>query len=96
MILTIIKSRFKKDKEEDWVKKRRETCKGCSYNSKNVEIIPFNKKITIWLSNFYSWITGKKREDNLGNCFGCPLTCSIYYKSNEELEVCPKEYWEKL
>ena len=89
----IVKSRFKKNKEEAWVEDRRKICKGCEYNSKNVEKIGLTKKLTIKLSDFYSLITGKKQEDNLGNCLGCSATCSIYFKTSELEEICPKEYW---
>ena len=92
---TILKSRFNKNKEEDWVEDRRKICKGCDYNSKNVEIIPFGKRITICLSDFYSWITGKKQEDNLGNCLACQ-TCSIFYATLEAEYQCKKEKWDNL
>jgi hypothetical protein len=93
-ILTIVKSRFKKNKEEAWVEDRRKICKGCEYNSKNVEKIGLTKKLTIKLSDFYSFITGKKEEDNLGSCLACEA-CSIYFKSNEELENCVLGKWEE-
>ncbi len=91
-ILTIVKSRFKKNKEEAWVEDRRKICKGCEYNSKNVEKIGLTKKLTIKLSDFYSFITGKKKEDNLGSCLACEA-CSIYFKTNELEETCKMDYW---
>lgn len=93
-ISRIIKSRFKKNKEEDWVEKRRQTCKACPYNSKNVEKIPFDKRVIIYLSDFYSWICGKKKEDNLGNCTYCG--CSIFYSSSEEFERCKLGKWDNI
>jgi ribosomal protein S24E len=93
-ILTIIKSRFKKNKEEeDWVLKRREICKLCKYNSKNAEKIEITKKLIIKLSDFYSFITGKKQEDNLGNCTICG--CSLFYLTSEKESYCKKEFWKE-
>lgn len=91
-ILTIVKSRFKKNKEEAWVEDRRKICKGCEYNSKNVEKIGLTKKLIIKLSDFYSLITGKKKEDNLGNCLACEA-CSVFFLTNEPESYCKKEYW---
>ena len=61
---------------------------------KNVEKIPFKKRVIIWLSDFYSWICGKKEEDNLGNCTYCG--CSIFYASGEEFERCKLGKWDNL
>lgn len=90
-ILTIIKSRFNKEPETEETKRRRSACKICEFNSKNVKRISLIKKILIKLSDFYSWITGNKNEDNLHNCGVCG--CSIYYKSAEKEEKCPKNKW---
>lgn len=91
-IYTIIKSRFNKEQETEETKRRRSICKGCEFNSKNMERIPPIKKILIRLSDFYSWITGNIEEDNLHNCTACS-GCSIFYKTFEPEEHCPKEKW---
>lgn len=90
--LRIITSRLKKPKKDKEVERLREICKICDYNTKNVENISINKKIIIFLSDLYSWLTGNKKEDNLANCSICG--CSIFYKTQEyQFEECPKGYW---
>lgn len=92
-LLRIIRSRFKKTKEEQWMLDRREACRVCPFNSKNVEKIPWRKRIIIKLSDFYSWITGNSDEDNLGNCLKCG--CSLYYKQQEKTEICEDNRWKE-
>jgi hypothetical protein len=92
ILKTIILSRFKKPREEEETERRRGICKVCPFNSKNVHKIPLTKLVLKKLSDFYSWITGNADEDNLGSCLGCK-SCSIYYKTEEGLEICPKEKW---
>lgn len=92
-IFRILKSRLKKKKEEDWILERREACRVCPFNSKNMEKIPWNKKMLIKLSNFYSYITGNLDEDNLGSCTKCG--CSVFYGSAEITEECPDNRWKK-
>jgi len=89
----IILSRFKKPKEDKEVLRKRKICKGCEYNSLNLASVPFNKLILKKLSDFYSYLAGKKEEDNLGGCTDCG--CSIFYKSAEEDEMCKKGFWNK-
>lgn len=91
-IKTIILSRFKKQNQEEWVEVRRSICKTCIFNSKNQKKIKFNKRVLILLSDFYSFITGNKEKDNLGNCTYCD-SCSIYYKTEEKLEQCEAGKW---
>lgn len=91
---TIIFSRIKKPTEDKEVLRKRSICKNCEYNSINVDKIPFNKLILKKLSDFYSFVAGKKDEDNLGNCISCE-SCSVYYKSLEDLEICPENKWNK-
>lgn len=88
---TIIFSRIKKPKEDEEVLRKRSICKKCEFNSINVDNIPFNKLLLKKLSDFYSLLTGKKDEDSLGNCTDCG--CSIFYKSAEDSEFCPKNKW---
>lgn len=82
----IILSRLTKPKEDKEVLRKRKICKGCSYNSLNVEKVPLKKLIIIKVSDFYSWITGNKEDDSLGNCTAC-LGCSLYYSTLYE-EYC--------
>lgn len=85
--LTILNSRLKKDKETEEVLRKRAICKGCDYNSKNMELISFDKKILKTLSDFYSLITFNRDKDNLHNCMACQA-CSIFYKTLDE-DKCP-------
>jgi hypothetical protein len=84
---TILQSRFKKTNESDDVERKRAICKKCEYNSLNLQKIEFKKRALIKLSDFYSWITGNKKKDNLGNCTSCD-SCSILYKTVDE-QYCP-------
>lgn len=93
-LLTIIKSRFKKEETTQQVKDRREVCKGCEFNSKNVDNIPFRKLIWKKLSDFYSLLCGTLDEDNLGNCLACN-SCSLYYSTKEPEESCKKNKWKE-
>lgn len=95
LFLKIVKSRFRKDNNndiEDWILDRRKQCKVCKYNTKNLHNLPLKKQIVKWFSDFYSFITGNKDKDILGNCSACEM-CSIYYKTKEIDEYCPKEKW---
>lgn len=92
-VLIIIKSRFKKNTEDKEAKRLRSICKSCEFNSKNLDYIPWKKRVLIAVSDTYSWMTGKKEEDSLGNCSIC--TCSVYYKTQEyKFEECPKNKWQ--
>lgn len=88
-------SRFRRQREEEWVKQRRVTCLECENNSLNDTSSTLAHDFLAALSYFYSWITGRAEEDNLGNCLACE-SCSIYFKTNELEENCPKEKWEIL
>lgn len=86
-IITILKSRFKQQQEDEWVKKRRETCFSCIYNSKNTQSYTLTHKFLTALSNFYTRLTGKFEEiGSLGYCTICH--CDLYYKTNEQDEDC--------
>lgn len=93
-IKIILLSRLKKSKEDKEVLRKRSICKGCEFNSLNMEKLPFKKSIIKKLSDFYSFIAGKSEEDNLGNCTACE-SCSIYFKilMSDEGEDCIKGYW---
>jgi len=77
-----------------WVRRRRETCKTCPHNTENQVKKSLSLKVRIIksLSDFYSWITFNKDVDVLGNCTACEI-CSIYYKTAEKDETCPKKLW---
>lgn len=91
-ILKILNSRFKKDLDKKRTEDRRKECAKCVFNSLHAEKISISKRILIFLSDFYSKITFKKEEDNLGNCISCK-SCSIFYKTKEEDEYCPQNKW---
>ena len=93
-LITIIKSRFIKPKESEEVKRRREICSGCEYNSNNLRKLSTYKSFLTSLSNFYSYITGNKDDDVLGVCSAC--LCSIYFKSQFMEEDCVKGRWNKI
>lgn len=79
----IILSRFKKEKEEQWIKERREACLNCQYNSLNSPHKSLKNKILKNLSDFYTWITFSNIEDR-GECeCGCPITLKTAEKEEE-------------
>lgn len=90
----IILSRFKNNNEEEWVKKRRVTCLECKYNSLNASNKTLVHYFLAALSKFYSTLTFRKKDDTLGNCLACE-SCSIFFKSAEEDETCPKNKWKE-
>ena len=92
-IIRIIKSRIKKEIVSEAVKERIDICLGCKYNSLNTDGISFYKLCLIKLSDLYSFVMGRKREDIYGNCTACD-SCSILFKAIElEDEKCPEGYW---
>lgn len=94
MIKKIILSRFKETRDEVFVANRRGVCLRCEFNSNNqIKVNPY-KFFLKSLSDFYSWVTFNSKKDNLGNCMACDA-CSIFYKTSEEEEICPKNKWEK-
>lgn len=95
-LITIITSRFTKPKEDKETERKRKICRSCEFNSLNSVKIKLSKRILIKMSDFYSWITGKKEEDNLGNCVFCS-SCSIYYKilMSDQGENCEAGKWDK-
>lgn len=94
-IKLIIFSRFKKPNEESFVKARRETCAKCEFNTLNQTKLDLKTKVIKAFSDLFSRVTGRKEEDNLGNCTACDI-CSIYFKSAEKVEDCVKGKWKKL
>lgn len=92
LVKIIINSRFKTIKETRLIRKRRLTCLACPFNSLNVKSLSKTQFFLTAASNFYSFLTGRKKEDTLGNCTACG-GCSIYFKTAEDLETCPKKLW---
>lgn len=90
-MLKIILSRFKKTKESKEIERKRKICKPCKFNSLNAEDIPFKKRALKYISDFYSKITFNADKDVLGGCLACG--CSVYYKTEDEEETCPKNKW---
>lgn len=93
----IIFSRFKKEnQQQDWRKKRRETCLGCEYNTLNSGTLVGYRFFLATLSLLFSRITGNKDKDNLGECSICG--CSVFYKSLESENDCAHKpsKWEKV
>lgn len=96
-IRTIVFSRFQKPNEESFVTARREICAKCEFNTKNLDTITIGTRIVKFFSDAYSWVTGNKEVDVLGNCTACEI-CSIYYKTAERVEQCPAKpmRWKKV
>lgn len=84
-IWTILKSRFKKNKNQDWINNRREICFNCPLHSKNIKRLSIGIKIIKLLSDFYSLLVFSNK-DNLGHCGVCG--CSTYYSTQEETAEC--------
>lgn len=84
-LIRIITSRFKKEREEDWILKRREVCKTCPLNTNNLAETTLRIKVIQRLSNFLSWLTRAKSKD-LGYCSICG--CPIFFLTREEDTEC--------
>lgn len=83
-IWTILASRFRKEREEDWVKERREVCKLCEFNSLNSKDFTTKQKVLKFLSDLYTKITFSHYIE-LGTCI---CGCSIYFLTREKDSVC--------
>ena len=92
-IKTILLSRIKHNKEEEWVIRRLNTCLECDYNTLNGGSLKGYRFFLAIISSAYSKLMGRAKEDVLGECSACG--CSIFYKS-ESLEDCVKGKWEAL
>ena len=92
-IKTILLSRIKHNKEEEWVVRRLNTCLECNYNTLNGGSLKGYRFFLAIISSAYSKLMGRAKEDVLGECSACG--CSIFYKS-ESLEDCVKGKWETL
>ena len=94
---TIIMSRFRKQREEDWVKERRVTCLECENNSINDTSSTLAHDFLAALSYFYSWIFGRLEEETKwGTCNLCG--CPIGFKSLETDPeyTCEIGKWDKI
>ena len=94
-IKTILLSRIKHNKEEQWVERRIETCLECNYNTLNGGSLKGYRFFLATLSSLYSRLMGRAKEDIYGNCSACTM-CSIYFKASEKEEDCKKGKWESL
>lgn len=94
-IKTILLSRIKHNKEEQWVIRRLNTCLECDYNTLNGGSLKGYRFFLANLSVLYSKIMGRSKEDVYGNCTACEA-CSIYFKAFEKEENCKKGKWETL
>jgi hypothetical protein len=94
-IKTILLSRIKHNKEEEWVKRRVVTCLECNYNTLNGGSLKGYRFFLVMLSSLYSKLMGRSKEDVYGNCSACSM-CSIYFKAFEPDEMCIKNKWERL
>lgn len=80
----ILKSRFIKESDEDWIRKRREVCRVCEFNSFNRNSWTFKQKTYKYLSDFYTWLTRANNED-LGECI---CGCNIFYLTKIAESAC--------
>jgi len=98
-LLTIIKSRFKQQREELWIEKRRATCLECEYNSLNTTSTSSAHNFLATLSYFFSWLFGRADKDHKsGVCTICHCPIELKIRETEEEYLChhPKgNQWEK-
>lgn len=96
-IWTILKSRFTKDKNEDWVKERREICKNCiTYNSLHYkEKTSLKNRIYKVLSDFYTFITFAENEE-LGQCLHPECGCPTFFSTLIPEGNCPDNKWKSI
>lgn len=90
----IIKSRFLKVKEK-WVYQRRDICKDCPLNSKNLEKLTAKQKILNFFSKLLTKITFAESED-LGECTHEECGCDIFFKTQVKEEICHDNKWKSI
>ena len=95
-IKTILLSRIKDNKEEQWTRTRRKTCLECNYNTLNGGSLKGYRFFLAISSYAYSYLMGRVKEDILGVCSICG--CSIFYKSESKESDCEHKpsKWESL
>ena len=98
-LLTIIKSRFKRQREEAWIKERRATCLECEYNSLNTTSTSLAHNFLATLSYFFSWIFGRADKDHKsGVCTICHCPIELKIVETDVEYACPhpdENQWEK-
>lgn len=86
-IKTILLSRIKHNKEEEWVIRRLNTCLECDYNTLNGGSLKGYRFFLANLSVLYSKIMGRSKEDGtMGYCNICG--CDNFWKASSEEEQC--------
>ena len=95
-IKTILLSRIKHNKEEEWVQKRRLTCLECNYNTLNGGSLKGYRFFLAISSYAYSYLMGRIKEDILGICSICGFC--VFYKSEDKGSQCEHKptKWESL
>ena len=92
-IKIIALSRFKKPKNEQWIKDRIKQCEVCPFNTKNMTKISIKQRVCRVLSNVLTLITtGHLNEDN-SECSLCE--CTLLYKIPEPTSKCDDNRWKK-
>lgn len=92
-LIRILKSRFQKETDEEFVKLRREICEKCLYSTRFTSRNTLRLKLSKALSDFYSFITMSENDD-LYECSIC--TCALYYKTRIPEEQCEKGKWKSI
>ena len=93
-IKTILLSRIKHNKEEEWIERRREICLKCEHNTLNGGNLKGYRFFLATSSSLFSKLMGRAKEDILNECSLCG--CSIFFKSAEKDENCIAGKWETL
>ena len=95
-IKTILLSRIKHNKEEQWIERRREICLKCEHNTLNGGSLIGYRFFLATFSSLFSKLMGRAKEDVLGECGLCG--CSIFYKSEDKGSQCEHKptKWESL
>ena len=86
-------SRFKKPSEQQWIEDRRNQCKVCPFNTKNMSKISFKQKAYRVMSNILTLITTGHLDEDNSECSLCH--CNLYYKQTEPSEICLDNRWKK-
>ena len=96
-IKTILLSRIKHNKEEEWIRTRRKTCLECKFNTLNGGSLKGYRFFLANLSVLYSKIMGRSKEDGtMGYCNICG--CDNIWKASSEEEQCSDNppRWKRL
>lgn len=96
-IKTILLSRIKDNKEEQWIRDRQMICLRCENNSINSSRFSVYRFFLTTLSTLLSFFTGRlKEEGSIGYCNICG--CDNYFKTSIEEEECSDNpiKWESI